>query len=182
MTDRFDVDPTRAVVLPSDFTTGIVEHYAFDGTAAVERAAAVCQAARQAAVPVIHVAPGRLDPKNPVAQFHPAITPVEGDTVVNKTRIGAFSTTGLDVQLRASGRDIVVLMGIATSGTVLSSARWAYDLGYKIVVVADACSDPDPEVHRILTEPVHDASWIGLWRLADVVTAESMIATLTRRT
>ena len=33
--------------------------------------------------------------------------------------------------------------------------RWAADIAYKVVVVADACSDPDPEVHRVLTQKIY---------------------------
>jgi isochorismate hydrolase len=29
------------------------------------------------------------------------------------------------------------------------------DVNYKFIVVADACSDADPEVHRVLTEKVY---------------------------
>jgi nicotinamidase-related amidase len=53
------------------------------------------------------------------------------------------------------GVDTVILMGVATSGCVLSTIRWAFDINYKPYVLADACSDPDPEVHRVLTEKVY---------------------------
>ena len=74
--------------------------------------------------------------------------------MITKTKAGSFSTTGLDVTLREKGIDTLILMGVATSGCVLSTARWATDINYKIVVVADACSDRDPEVHRVLTEKI----------------------------
>jgi len=57
--------------------------------------------------------------------------------------------------LREMGVDTLILMGVATSGCVLSTIRWAVDINYKPVVVGDACSDPDPEVHRVLTEKVY---------------------------
>jgi nicotinamidase-related amidase len=47
-----------------------------------------------------------------------------------------------------------VLSGIATSGVVLSTLRQAADLDYRLVVLADACLDGDPEVHRVLTGKV----------------------------
>ena len=37
---------------------------------------------------------------------------------------------------------------------MLSTVRWAADLDYQMVVVADACADGDAEVHRVLTEKV----------------------------
>ena len=33
--------------------------------------------------------------------------------------------------------------------------RWANDINYKFIVLEDACSDADPEVHRVLTEKVY---------------------------
>ena len=74
--------------------------------------------------------------------------------VITKTKPGPSSTTALDVTLREMGKDTLVV-GVATSGCVLSSVRWAEDVDYKIVVVSEACSDADPEVHRVLTEKVY---------------------------
>ncbi|HEY1485834.1 MAG TPA: isochorismatase family cysteine hydrolase [Micromonosporaceae bacterium] len=75
------------------------------------------------------------------------LTPEPGDVVVRKRRVGAFSTTDLDEQLRRRGIDTLVLTGIATSGVVLSTARDAADRDYRILVVHDLCLDSDPEVH-----------------------------------
>ena len=47
-----------------------------------------------------------------------------------------------------------MIMGVATSGCVLSATRWAADINYKVTVVKDACDDRDPEVHRVLTEKI----------------------------
>ena len=52
------------------------------------------------------------------------------------------------------GVNTLALMGVATSGCVLSASRWAADVGYRVVVIKDACDDRDPEVHRVLTEKV----------------------------
>lgn len=41
---------------------------------------------------------------------------------------------------------------MATSGTVLSTTRWAVDTGYQVTVCADACADPDPGAHAALTD------------------------------
>jgi nicotinamidase-related amidase len=76
------------------------------------------------------------------------------DTVVTKTRVGAFSTTDLADQLAARGIDTVVLSGIATSGVVLSTIRDAADHDYRLFVLADCCGDRDEEVHRLLLDRV----------------------------
>lgn len=52
------------------------------------------------------------------------------------------------------GRTHLVLLGIATSGVVLSTARWAADADYTMNIVCDCCFDRNPEVHRVLIEKV----------------------------
>lgn len=47
-----------------------------------------------------------------------------------------------------------MLAGISTSGVGLSTVRLAADLDHRLTVLADACGDPDPEVHRLLIEKV----------------------------
>jgi nicotinamidase-related amidase len=89
----------------------------------------------------------------PSAEFHPSVYR-PGDTVVHKHRMGAFTENQLELVLRSQGIRNLVLFGIASSGIVLSTLRSAFDLDYTCVVLADACFDPDPEVHRVLTQKV----------------------------
>lgn len=72
--------------------------------------------------------------------------------------------------MRAKGIETLVLAGFATSGVVLSTLRHAADADYRPVVLADACGDADPEVHRILLEKVFP-------RQATVTTVGEAIAT-----
>ncbi|HEY0246874.1 MAG TPA: isochorismatase family cysteine hydrolase [Gryllotalpicola sp.] len=166
---------SRPVLLAMDFQHGIAEHYA--GTGVLEAARAAVEAARAAGIPVfwIRVAfrPGypetashpsfsaisanygdAMVETHPAAQVHAALEPLEGEAIVTKRRVSAFSGSDLDVLLRAARADTLVLAGIATSGVVLSTLRQASDLDYRLVVLADACADADPEVHRVLTEKV----------------------------
>jgi nicotinamidase-related amidase len=85
--------------------------------------------------------------------------------VITKRRISAFAGSDLEVILRSREIDHLVLTGVATSGVVLSTLRQAADLDYRLTVLADGCYDPDPEVHRILTEKVFP-------RQADVTTID----------
>jgi nicotinamidase-related amidase len=90
----------------------------------------------------------------PGTAIHSSVAPRPGDMVVRKTRVGAFSTTDLDKQLRALGIDTVLLAGVSTSGVVLSTVRDAADRDYRIYVIEDACADRDPEVHDVLMRKV----------------------------
>ena len=151
------LDRSKSAVLIMDFQIRIVTNFASDPQGVVERAAQVLQAARQVGLPIIYVVhrggPFREDA--PDVAIHPGVTPAPGELVITKTKPGSFSTTGLDITLRELGVNTLILMGVATSGCVLSTLRWAVDIHYTPFVVADACSDPDSEVHRVLTEKIY---------------------------
>jgi nicotinamidase-related amidase len=83
--------------------------------------------------------------------------------------VSAFSTTDLDPQLRERGIDTLLLAGISTSGVVLSTVRDAADRDYALFVVADACADPEPDVHAFLTERIYP-------RQASVITVADLEA------
>lgn len=97
---------------------------------------------------------GRFCDDSTEAAIHEAVAPRPGDIVVRKTRVGAFSTTDLDRQLREQNVDTLILAGISTSGVVLSTVRDAADRDFRIYVLEDGCSDPDREVHVMLTQKV----------------------------
>jgi nicotinamidase-related amidase len=101
------------------------------------------------------------------SQVDPRLDVEDGDIVVRKRRVGAFSTTDLHEQLQARGVDTLVLAGVSTSGCVLSTARDAADKDYRLYVLADGCADPDAEVHDVLLRKV-------LPRQADVITTADL--------
>ncbi|MFF0970322.1 cysteine hydrolase family protein [Streptomyces sp. NPDC003703] len=106
-------------------------------------------------------------------EIHPEVAPLPGEVVVTKRRASAFSGSDLDVVLRARGIDSLVLTGIATGAVVLSTLCQANDLDFGLTVLADACLDPDPEVHRVLTERLFPqwARVLGVDDWADGLTA-----------
>ena len=85
---------------------------------------------------------------------HASIAPETGDIMVRKTRVGAFSSTDLNTQLKRAGIETLVLAGVHTGGVTLSTVREAHDLDYRVIVLSDACADPDPEVHECLMKKV----------------------------
>jgi nicotinamidase-related amidase len=113
----------------------------------------------------------RMHADSPATAVHERVAPQDGDIVVRKVRVGAFSTTDLDAQLRARGIDTLLLAGVSTSGVVLSTIRDAADKDYRVVVLADLCADLDPQVHATLTEKVFP-------RQADVVTSAELAGLL----
>ena len=79
----------------------------------------------------------------------------------------ASPAADLDAQLRDRDIDTVILAGISTSGVVLSTVRDASDRDYRVLVVADATADPDPDVHAFLIERIFP-------RQADVITTAQL--------
>ena len=166
---------TTALLL-MDFQNGIAGRPGFEPT--VEAAARALAAARDHDIPPVFVRvafrPGYPEVAasnlafggraasagdamlvdNPATQVVGALAPRGQEPVVVKKRVSAFAGSDLEVLLRGLGADELVLAGIATSGVVLSTLRQAADLDYRLTVLADACGDADPEVHRVLTEKV----------------------------
>jgi nicotinamidase-related amidase len=177
--------PSRTALLVMDYQPGITARVS-GADALLARMAGVIAHARSLGLPLgyVHVAfedayYDRVPPSNKAlsalagarqmkasdaaSAVHPAVSPAPGDIIVRKTRVGAFSTTDLEEQLRARGVD-TLLAGIATSGVVLSTVRDAADRDYRMFVLADCCADPDPAVHEILMTKVFP-------RQADAITS-----------
>jgi nicotinamidase-related amidase len=138
----------------------------------ITRANKVLSKARQKGISVIYVEVRRGE-RTPETGIHPEITPQPGELVLTKRRVGPFSTTNLDEVLKKQGIETLVLMGISTSGCVLSTVRWAADIDYQLIVLSDCCADRDDEVQRVLMEKVFP-------RQASVVTSQEFPETLER--
>ncbi len=66
------------------------------------------------------------------------LKPQRGELVIHKSTRSAFSGTSLDHRMRMAGIDTVVVVGVATDVCVSSTARGAWDLGYKVIMIDDA--------------------------------------------
>ncbi|TGK00969.1 cysteine hydrolase [Leptospira semungkisensis] len=188
------LDLTKTAVLVMDYQNAIVNGgYVKNPDAFLGKASQILGLARKTGVPVIYIVVGfrpgfpEVSPNNmmfgaikkngglgkdpKMMEIHSAVTPQADDIIVTKHRVGAFLGTDLDMILRARGIDTLVMMGIATSGVVLSTLRYASDADYRNVVIKDLCSDRDPQVHQVLTEKVFP-------RQADVITSDDLIEIL----
>ncbi|MGS0682608.1 cysteine hydrolase family protein [Shewanella sp. 125m-7] len=67
--------------------------------------------------------------------------------LITKRTWGAFSHTDLHVKLQGLGVTQVVIVGIATSMGVESTAMQAYELGYNVTLCTDAMTDVSPDNH-----------------------------------
>ena len=168
------LDPQKTALLLMDLQQGILDIYP-SAEAVIPAAQRAVEFARTKAFRVIHVGVGfseghpeipqfaspllRFKQQNLLvrgsasADFHRAVVR-SGELIVYKQRVSAFSASQLQIILRAQGVEHLVLLGILTSGVVLSTVRAAFDLDYRITVLSDACFDADPEVHRVLIDKV----------------------------
>jgi biuret amidohydrolase len=85
---------------------------------------------------------------DPWAAVASAIRPIEGDIVLDKTGFSGFTGTNLEMQLRDSGVELLVMSGLATSQCVDTTARDGSDRGFTIVQVHDAQADYSEDVHQ----------------------------------
>ncbi|HEX6478267.1 MAG TPA: isochorismatase family cysteine hydrolase [Ktedonobacteraceae bacterium] len=193
MTDTLTLDRKHTALLVMDYQNSIVSRVVEKYPDLLDKTAAVLAAARAADLPIIYIVvsfregypevsprnrsfsalreSGRMLAGSPDTEIHPQVGPRPGEIVVAKHRVGAFSTTALETILRAHDVTSLILCGIATSGVVLSTVRWAADMDYDLVVVEDCCADGDDEVHRVLTQKVFP-------RQARVVSANAIIEDL----
>lgn len=104
------------------------------------------------------------------AQILDDLTPQDTDLVVTHQRVGGFSASQLDHLLRSRDVDTLLFTGVATNFSVEGTARQASDLGYRTIIVADACSAADPATHA--------ASLASLGLLAEITTSADVLAAL----
>jgi len=162
-----EINKKRTALVVIDLQKGIAgrpthPHSAQD---VVKNAASLVKAFRKHGMPVflVHVihAPetmlkAKTDesfPRPPVlppdwSDFVPEIAPVPTDIVIAKKQWGAFYGTDLDLQLRRRGMETIVLCGISTEYGVESTARFAYEYGFRQVFVEDAMSSRSAEQHE----------------------------------
>ena len=88
----------------------------------------------------------------PGPEIIPQLTPQPGDIVIEgKKTLDAFHSTALDYLLRANEIEYVAFTGFHTNWCVESSARSAYDKGYRVIVVGD-CTATDTQEEQDYAE------------------------------
>lgn len=81
------------------------------------------------------------------ADLAPPIALLPAAIAITKRHWSAFHGTELDLQLRRRRIETLVVAGIATNFGVESTARDAWQLGYAVVVAADACTTLGAGMH-----------------------------------
>lgn len=79
--------------------------------------------------------------------YAPELHASGSDIHIIKRQWGAFYGTELELQLRRRGIQTLVMGGISTNIGVESTARVAFELGFAQVLVEDAMSSSDADMH-----------------------------------
>jgi ureidoacrylate peracid hydrolase len=82
------------------------------------------------------------------AQIVPDVAPVGDEMVFSKSTSSAFIGTNIDRVLGWMGIDTLVMVGVVTNGCVEMTARVAADMGYRVVLVGDACAAHTAFLHE----------------------------------
>lgn len=185
------MEENRTALLVMDVQPNIMDRLEAKKDEYLTKVQAAVDAAHRRSVPVIYVVVGfranfpevsknnksfsviKEQANSGMVEPKPVIEPKEGDVVVTKRRVSAFTGSDLDVVLRGQQIQHLILCGIATSGVVLSTLREAADKDYQLTVLSDLCADFDDEVHKVLIEKVFP-------RQAEVVTSRQWVAGLER--
>ena len=82
------------------------------------------------------------------ARFYAGLEPRGEEIVIQHNRVNAFYGTALEQVLYGLGARRLIMAGVATHSVVEHSARHAADIGYEVLVAADACSAGDRQTHE----------------------------------
>ena len=95
-------------------------------------------------VPALNV----LEPDSEWVKIDPRVTPVNGETVIEKQWASGFFNTDLQQRLEACGADSLVVGGLTTSGCVRATAVDGLQNDYPVVVVTEATGDRNLSAHE----------------------------------
>jgi len=141
--------------------------------------------------PVIHLKHMSTDPSSPLRpdqpgnEFKVETAPAPGERVIEKCVHSGFIGTTLEAELRATGYDTLVIVGLTTNHCVSTTARMAANLGFDTWVVSDATATFDrmgPDGIRYPAELVHAVALSDLHReFATIIDTDSVLSVVERR-
>ena len=94
---------------------------------------------REKNLPVIHVRHN----SEPGGKINELVKPLEKEKVITKNEVNSFKGTDLNDYLKKLSVDTLVISGMQTHMCVEAAVRAGADLGYKIILIHDACATRD---------------------------------------
>ncbi|MCT9074020.1 isochorismatase family cysteine hydrolase [Cupriavidus gilardii] len=157
--------PAKTALLVMHYQTDILELFPSVAPTLLANTRRLCDAARDKGIGVyfakFHFSPGypEVSPLNKNGQgvkqlglfVEDQISPELGrqadEPIIIAHRASVFFGTDLQVRLSAQGIDTLIMVGIASTGVMLSSVAYASDADFRLFTVKDCCYDPDQVVH-----------------------------------
>ncbi len=144
---------------------------------AILEAQKLLRMARELKVPIIHIqhdaGPGSpYDITVESGAISDEVAPQSGEDVIVKHFPNAFIETTLETKLRSLRVEDVVLAGFMTHMCINSTARGAFNLGFKPSVVASACATrhlPSANGKIIDAQTIHDSALAAIGDLFAIV-------------
>jgi nicotinamidase/pyrazinamidase len=102
--------------------------------------------------------------------------PEESDIILEKRRFSAFLGTNLDVSLRETGVDTIVVTGIGTPVCVLTTALDSVAHDFKVIMMEDCCASFRPEDHEAIVKVYRTCLREPLFQ---VIALDDFLSTLT---
>jgi ureidoacrylate peracid hydrolase len=142
-------------------------------TLAIPNTKRLLDACRAAGIPAIHVRVMNLagdssdtswrykamnilvPPESKDAEIVEELAPLPGEVILDKTTSSLFLSTNADFLLRNMGVDTLIITGVVTNNCVESTTRSAGDLGYRVLLVGDACAAWTQEGHDHSLKHMH---------------------------
>ncbi len=133
--------------------------------------------ARALGIPIIHIqhdaGPSTpYDIRTNIGAIADEVAPQNGEAVVVKQYPNAFWHTPLEAQLKSLNIEHIVLAGFMTHMCINSTARGAFNLGFKPTVVASACATRSlvgPQGKVIDAQTMHDSALAAIRDLFAIV-------------
>ena len=98
------------------------------------------------------------------AEIHESVKPLEGEQVIVKHYPNSFRETELHDLLKQQNIEQLVICGAMSHMCIDTTTRAAFDLGYKSIVISDACATKELLYNdlKVPAEHVHAAYMAGL--------------------
>lgn len=105
------------------------------------------------------------------------VKPSQGEKIITKEQINSFRDTDLKKYLDENNISNLVICGMMTHMCVEAATRAAFDLGYKVTVISDACATKDLSLDGEIINAldVHNSTLATLKAYATVLKSDDYI-------
>jgi len=113
----------------------------------------------------------------PGGKINEIVRPLPNEKIISKSEVNSFKGTSLNEFLKSGQADTLVICGMQTHMCVEAATRAASDLGYKCILIHDACATKDLKFGDtiIRSEDVHYSTLSTLRSYATIMSTEDFL-------